>query len=336
MASLNLTFDNITNADLLVGDASVVADWNTFFDLPTYGTPFSAVTISGNTVQLFGGSNIIVKDFLLYNNSHIISIIDTNSIVQVNDAGINSLYNLIDLQLPVCKTLLAKTSSSETAIGYLDFITEIFMPMLETAGDNSFESMPNLTSIDLPNLISIGDNSVYGSPLLTLINLPSCTDLGGTVGNDSVFVSTIGNTITLTVPSILMTCNSGNPDGDIQYLQANNTVTIIEVTPTPSPTPTPTPSPTSSIVTTPTPTPTKTSSPTPSVTPTNTPSPTFIPLSGIGVNIQYEYTLEMLGSFAGTQITGLTVPHPVFTDANGVPYAQLDAVTIGGFNGLNN
>jgi hypothetical protein len=24
-----------------------------------------------------------------------------------------------------------------------------------------------------------------------------------------------------------MTCNSGNPDGDIQYLQANNTVTVI-------------------------------------------------------------------------------------------------------------
>jgi hypothetical protein len=31
MASLNLTFDDILNADLLVGDASVVADWNTFF-----------------------------------------------------------------------------------------------------------------------------------------------------------------------------------------------------------------------------------------------------------------------------------------------------------------
>jgi hypothetical protein len=26
-----------------------------------------------------------------------------------------------------------------------------------------------------------------------------------------------------------MTCNIGNPDGDIQYLQANNTVTIITV-----------------------------------------------------------------------------------------------------------
>jgi hypothetical protein len=41
-----------------------------------------------------------------------------------------------------------------------------------------------------------------------------------------MFYNISGETITLTVPSALMTCNSGNPDGDIQYLQANNTVTI--------------------------------------------------------------------------------------------------------------
>jgi hypothetical protein len=44
-----------------------------------------------------------------------------------------------------------------------------------------------------------------------------------------VFDGIIGNIITLTVPLALMTCNGGNPDGDIQYLQANNTVTIITV-----------------------------------------------------------------------------------------------------------
>jgi hypothetical protein len=64
---------------------------------------------------------------------------------------------------------------------------------------------------------------------LTLINLPTITNLGSTVGNDNVFLDISGNTITLIVPSALMTCNSGNPDGDIQYLQANNTVTIITV-----------------------------------------------------------------------------------------------------------
>jgi hypothetical protein len=80
---------------------------------------------------------------------------------------------------------------------------------------------------------------------------------------------------------------------------------------------------------------------TPTVTPTNTatpsPTPSQYPFSGIGVDVQYEYTIEMLGSFSGgTAPEGAIAPHPIFTDANGVPYAQLNGITLGGFNGLNN
>jgi hypothetical protein len=114
-------------------------------------------------------------------------------------------------------------------------------------------------------------------------------------------------------------------------------------TATPSVTPTNTVTPTKTA--TPTVTPTKTSTPT--VTPTNTatptktptPSPTQWPFSGIGVNQQYEYTIAMLGNVSGgTQMnpSGTTAPHPIYTDAYGVPYAQLNAITLGGVNGLNN
>ena len=121
------------------------------------------------------------------------------------------------------------------------------------------------------------------------------------------------------------------------------------VTPTPSITPTKTPTPTvTSTVTptktaTPTVTPTKTATPT--VTPTNTvtptktptPTPTQWPFSGIGVNVQYEYTIGMLGNVSGgTAPAGAIAPHPIYTDAYGVPYAQLNAITLGGVNGLNN
>lgn len=58
--------------------------------------------------------------------------------------------------------------------------------------------------------------------------------------------------------------------------------------------------------------------------------------SGTGANVQYEYTLEMFGSFAATELTGVTLPHPVFSDSEGNPVTQLDAIVIGGFNGLNN
>jgi len=98
------------------------------------------------------------------------------------------------------------------------------------------------------------------------------------------------------------------------------------VTPTPSTTPTKT-----SAVT---PTPTKTSSVTPTPTPTSSP---IYPIGGIGVDVQYEYTIGMLGSFSGgTAPAGSVAPHPIYTDGDGVPYAQLNAITLGGFNGLNN
>ena len=117
------------------------------------------------------------------------------------------------------------------------------------------------------------------------------------------------------------------------------------VTPTltSTPTVTPTTSVTPTVTSTPTITPTKTATPT--VTPTNTPTPTSTPtpspspypFSGYGVDVQYAYTIEILGSFSGgTAPTGAIAPHPIFTDANGVPYAQLNAITLGGVNGLNN
>jgi hypothetical protein len=110
---------------------------------------------------------------------------------------------------------------------------------------------------------------------------------------------------------------------------------------TPTKTPTQTQTPTNTATPTKTPTVTPTNTVTPSVTPTNTktptPTPSQYPFSGIGVDVQYEYTAEMLGSFSGgTLPDGTVVPHPIFTDAYGVPYAQLNAITLGGFNGLNN
>jgi hypothetical protein len=58
----------------------------------------------------------------------------------------------------------------------------------------------------------------------------------------------------------------------------------------------------------------------------------------ISANTFYEYTIGMLGSFSGgTAPTGSTVPHPVATTAEGDnSIVDLSAVTLGGFDGLNN
>jgi Concanavalin A-like lectin/glucanases superfamily len=60
----------------------------------------------------------------------------------------------------------------------------------------------------------------------------------------------------------------------------------------------------------------------------------------LGVNSQYQYTSDMLGSFSGGTYVDPplnAVPYPVYTNNDGTQeLIQLNAVAIGGFNGLNN
>jgi hypothetical protein len=174
---LRMLFNDI-NA---VGDPNDLNTWNSFFQLPTFGNPFTSFTIIGNEIFLFGGSNITIVSDIFTESSNILEIEDVTSNVII---GTN-----------------IKTFSNATL----------------------------LTTVILPAILIISGESFKNCTSLIELNISSCTNLGPTVGDDLVFDSTIGNTITLTVPSALMTCNSGSPDGDIQYLQANNTVTIITV-----------------------------------------------------------------------------------------------------------
>ena len=304
---------------MLVGDSTDVNNWNTFFELPTYGNVFTSVYVIGNEIYLVGGSNITMRQSLFSDlktspGFDVVHVIDEVScIVLIEDNTFSYCLNLIEVDFPVCTTISDRiegvsygafegcsslatinfpqltyagnaafynqvplTSVNlpllETAGNYC-FIgtqaTSISLPSLTTAGDSAFSettletiSLPSLTgagqscfylsnsltSVYLPSLIIAGyncfsqtsatsidlpavetiDNDCFSiSTSLTSISIPSCTALGSTVGDNNVFASIAGNTITLTVPAALMTCNGGNPDGDIQYLQANNTVTII-------------------------------------------------------------------------------------------------------------
>ena len=107
-------------------------------------------------------------------------------------------------------------------------------------------------------------------------------------------------------------------------------------TPTPGPTSTQTPTPT----TTPTPGPTSTQTPTPTTTPTATPTPTPTPtrITLISVNEQYATDFIDCCDVSGTTVPSDSyVPHPVWTNNDGdVSIIQLNAVALGGFNGLNN
>jgi hypothetical protein len=202
--SLNLTFDNIENTSSFVHDPNNISDWNTFFDLPTNGNPFTSVNIIGNEVSLFGGSNITVKNDLF----------SSSDLVEINDylgcliiAGDYSFYD--------CSLL---------SVVNLPVLTQLGKSCLESSGN----FQPTLI-VNLPLVTTIGNTCFQGSSTMININISSCINLGTSVANNSVFSYITGQNITLTIPATLMTCNSGSPDGDIQYLQANNTVTIIEI-----------------------------------------------------------------------------------------------------------
>jgi hypothetical protein len=216
---LPLRINNILNS-------STLSDWNTLFDLPTYGTPFSSIEVVGNEVRLFGGENIEIRVGLFYIDYSLLYIIDENNcIIQLEDS---SFYNCISLHTAILPAVIEENSSNGNFHGCFA-LKNVNLILLTNVGNNMFLSCQALEYISLPNVTTVGDNAFFQCVSLKEINLESCTSLGSTVGNNNVFIGISDNNITLTIPSALMTCNGGLPDGDIQYLQANNNVTIIAV-----------------------------------------------------------------------------------------------------------
>ena len=117
------------------------------------------------------------------------------------------------------------------------------------------------------------------------------------------------------------------------------------VTPSITPTRTVTPTVTSSVTptVTPTRTVTPTITPTPSITPTNTPTPSitptpsFTPFFTIEEGYDYQMCVICPDGSGGYTYTPTTVPHPVASNAQeNISIVQMNAVVIGGPNGLNN
>ncbi len=256
---LTLTWNNILNVP--VADPSDVNQWNTFFNLPTNGKSFSRVAVSGNEVLLYGGLNISVSDSLFDVNSNLLSIADVKSIVSI---GANSFLgcSLTAATLPVCTSIsISSFDSSEIEFVNLpscvsigdygfastnvsmfnlpscisvgnysfagcSFLNQVYLPKCVSIGISSFFNCINIESLELPNCATISQSAFQGCVQLSNLSIPVCTNLGGSVANNSVFNGVIGNNFTITIPSALMTNNGGNPDGDMQYLIAQNQVTL--------------------------------------------------------------------------------------------------------------
>ena len=245
-----LTFETFEDANLLVGDASNVEDWNTFLNLPTNGNPYTSVEISGNVITLRGGSNVIIQEFAFEEVDTLIRLEDTGTVIEILSGAFYYTYNLEYARFDACLYI-----RFDSGAGYGAFedsaLTEAYFPSVLLIDDSSFYSAeltvivaPNVeelgpqnlysvfngcdfTSVNFPNVTTIGDGCFRLCSSLETINIPSCQNLGSTTGDNSVFEFISGNNITLTIPTALLTVDAGNPDGDIVYLDANNTVTTV-------------------------------------------------------------------------------------------------------------
>jgi hypothetical protein len=246
--ALELTFDYIANAATMIGGSvSDVSVWNTFF----FGSPpvdslfttqFTSVTVVGNTVKLCGGTGITLRAGLFSSTAlatSLISVVDNADCVVsleclyvIDPESVSTpFYYYLDPDEYSCLNLATADFPLVTTVGGFCFagctgLTSGFSA-LTTAGDYCFEGCTGLVSPDFSALVTAGDYCFASCTGINSIDLSSCTALGTTTGDDNVFDGISGNTITLTVPHALMTCNGGSPDGDIVYLVANNTVTIV-------------------------------------------------------------------------------------------------------------
>jgi hypothetical protein len=157
--------------------------------------------VNSNDVTLYGGYNITVADTLFQYFQHLVSIDDSIG----------------------CIVALG------TKAFYWSAIASVDLRGLVTLGTSALERTDVCTTYRLDSLTTVPDGSFYSCTSATSFYLPAVTSLGATVGDTFIFSGITGKTISLTVPSALMTVNGGNPDGDIQTLQANNTVTVTQV-----------------------------------------------------------------------------------------------------------
>lgn len=206
-----LTFDDIVNVP--VADASSVSDWNTWFDLPTNGTPYTSVSVDGNDVILTGGSNIKLKDNLFYVDdilfTSLLEFVDSGCITEVGNycffrctslANLSFSENLIKIgELAFCGGIFTEftipnsvTTIGTSALYYCVQLTNIvFGTGLSELPGSLFDSCSSLTDIIIPNHITFLGRACFNN----CISLKTVTFLGCTVVSDDCFMNN-GGTMT--------------------------------------------------------------------------------------------------------------------------------------------
>lgn len=188
--ALRLTFDNIAKA-------SSVSVWNTFFDLPTNGTPFTSVGVAGNEVSLYGGIGLNISAALFSGFTTLVGIYDDLGIVTaIDDNAFEDATGLVTANLPYAITVGASSFKGATGL------TTLVLTRMTTAGADAFFDS-GLTSISLPAATTLG-TQVFGKTVpnatLTNVSLPVCVTIGQGCFGQNTGLTTVTAPVLTAVP----------------------------------------------------------------------------------------------------------------------------------------
>jgi hypothetical protein len=127
--------------------------------------------------------------------------------------------------------LIGFLKCSAISFGFATFsnneFTSMYLPLAENLADAFCQTSFLLEKIYLPSCLSLGVGAFSSCFNVNYINTPNIVNIGPTTGSNSVFLNITSNTMTIVAPSIHQTSNSGGLEGDLAYLQANNTVDFV-------------------------------------------------------------------------------------------------------------
>lgn len=186
-------------------------NWNDTFQT----TQFTDMVINGSTITLYGDGGLDIPNEAMSGTDCIRFI--SNAFVSIGVESFNGNSLLTTVDLPLC------VSVGGNAFLMCSKLTTVNLPIATTIGAAIFYNCPELVTVNFPEVTAIGDYLFVGCSKLTTITLPKCTSFGSSVLDDSVVldVTTLEN---ITVPIALATCNNNQPDGDLQYALANNSI----------------------------------------------------------------------------------------------------------------
>jgi len=206
-SELTMVFDDLSAYVTNKGITNTVSGWNTFFDTSTNATtPFSDMLINGETLTLYGATDLTLKIELFYTAPRggvtgLLSFSDTSGeVIAIRKNAFDNHSTFTNMYFPVIEALSDNSSFSTTSI---TGITENQFPLLKSlGGSNVFAGNTSLTTVDLPLLTGASVSMFLGDIALVSVNLPLLEAAG-----HSLF-DTCSSLVNISLPSVTTGSNS--------------------------------------------------------------------------------------------------------------------------------